>query len=143
MISVPAEIEPRTDKSCSGSVSLPINEAFLPHTTVTMFSPPFHAAEGRTVSINLTAEMADPQSNPALGTVGVSVHQCCDLLDEVQMAQMIGHIGPPGAPEVITRAVTLRDECTLTTHEGSDCVYYLRLRISSSTEQVRLSYSVS
>ena len=140
---MPVAIDPRTDKSCSNPVALPISEAFRAHTTVVMFSPPFHAAIGRNITIKVEAEMADPLSNPALGSVGVSVHQCCVVLDEVHTAQVIGGIGPAGSPESTQTMVTLRDACTLTTHHDSDCVYYLRLRISSSTEPVRLSYTVS
>ncbi|MER7001313.1 hypothetical protein [Streptomyces sp. NPDC000410] len=93
---MPAEIDPRTQKSCSNPVALPIGEAFRAHTTVVMFSPPFHAAIGRTITITVEAQMADPASNPALGTVGVSVHQCCDVLDELHTGQVIGQIGPAG-----------------------------------------------
>jgi hypothetical protein len=108
-----------------------------------MFSPPFHAAIGRTITITVDAEMADPASNPALGTVGVSVHQCCDVLDELHTGQVIGHIGPAGSPERTQTMVTLRDECVLTTHHDGECVYYLRLRISSSSGAVRLSYTAA
>ncbi|MFJ9448549.1 hypothetical protein ACIRRH_43155 [Kitasatospora sp. NPDC101235] len=134
---------PRTDKTCNGAVALPISESFRESTTVVMFSPPFHAAIGRTISIQLTAEMFDPSANPALGTVGVNVNQCCDVLDSKVSDQVVGAIGPNGSPQTTTTSVTLTDECTLSTHVNGDCVYYLRLKIASSLEQVLLSYSIS
>jgi hypothetical protein len=140
---MPAEIEPRTEKSCSNPVALPIGETFRPHNTIVMYSPAFHAAIGRTITVKVGAEMSETSSNPANGTVGVSLHQCCDVLDELHTAQVVGHIGPTGSPEFTQTMATLRDECTLTTHHDGDCVYYLRLKIASSSDPVRLSYTVS
>ncbi|MFI0511617.1 hypothetical protein ACH3Y9_14550 [Streptomyces sp. WSLK1-5] len=137
-------IPPRTVKSCSNPVALPISEGFTKSQTVVMFSPPFHAPKERSVAITVTAEMSDPSSNPALGTVGVSVHQCCDVIDSAISAQTVGHIGPTGSPESTEVTVQLKDDCSLTTHfDGTDeCIYYLRLKIASSTESVILSYTV-
>lgn len=136
------EVNPRTEKSCSNPVSLPVAESFRPSTTVVMYSPPFHAPKGRAIRVSVVAEMEDPNANPTLGTVGVSVHQCCDIVDEQLTQQSIGPIGPYGSPETTQQNVTLGDQCTLTTHFGTECVYYLRLKIASGSWAVRLSYSV-
>ncbi|SDS70343.1 hypothetical protein SAMN05216371_0445 [Streptomyces sp. TLI_053] len=141
------ELDLRTDKSCSGSRSLPINESFTASTTATLFSPAFRASAGTTINIQLVAELDDPNGIPGNGSVGVSVHQCCDVSDsQITAQQTVGRIGPAGSPEVTPLTVTLRDACTLSTHpDGDDTqfVYYLRLRISDSFDRVKLSYSIN
>lgn len=57
---------PRTDKTCSSPVSVPLSEGFVPQTTITMFSLPFHAPEGTTVNVDLEASLNDPNGNPDL-----------------------------------------------------------------------------
>ncbi|MFJ8433910.1 hypothetical protein ACIQ9P_21680 [Kitasatospora sp. NPDC094019] len=141
------ELDLRTDKSCSGSRSLPINESFTASTTVTMFSPPFSAPAGTVINVQLVAELDDPNGIPGNGSVGVSVHQCCDVSDsQITSQQTVGRIGPAGSPEVTPLTVTLRDACTLSTHpdgDDSQFVHYLRLRISDSFDRVKLSYSIN
>ncbi|MGK5628964.1 hypothetical protein [Streptomyces sp. URMC 123] len=142
-VAAPADTAPRTTKSCSNPVGLPLSETFTPSTTVTMYSLPFHAAAGRTITIDVAAELDDPSANPSLGTIGVEVHQCCAVRDSEIMPQVVGPIGPAGRPAHTRRTVTLSDRCTIPTRFGEEFVYYLRLRISDSADAVRLSYSVS
>ncbi|KJY29469.1 hypothetical protein [Streptomyces sp. NRRL S-495] len=141
------ELDLRTDKSCSGSRSLPISESFTASTTVTMFSPAFRASAGTTINVQLLAELDDPNGIPGNGSVGVTVHQCCDVVDsQITPQQTIGRVGPAGSPEATSLSVTLVDACTLSTHpDGNDSqfVYYLRLRISDSSDRVKLSYSIT
>jgi hypothetical protein len=135
---------PRTDKTCDHSRTLPINEDFTQSTTVTMYSPPFHVPEGTTISIDLAAQLADPSGNPALATVGVDVVQCCKVSDSrITDQQTIGRVGPAGSPEHKGLNLTLPNKCSLPSTEGSDLIYYLRLRIASSSYDVLLSYSVA
>ncbi|WP_328952680.1 hypothetical protein [Kitasatospora purpeofusca] len=141
------EIAPRMDKSCSGARFLPISESFTASTTVTMFSPAFRASAGTVINVQLLAELDDPNGIPANGSVGVTVHQCCDVLDsQISAQQTIGGIGPSGSPEATSLTQTLIDDCNLSTHpDGDDTqfVYYLRLRISDSFDRVKLSYSIT
>ncbi|MDY0813135.1 hypothetical protein [Kitasatospora purpeofusca] len=141
------EIAPRTDKSCGGSRTLPISESFTASTTVTMFSPAFRASAGTVINVQLLAELDDPNGIPGNGSVGVTVHQCCDVVDsQISQQQTIGRIGPPGSPEATSLSVALFDACNLSTHpdgDDSQFVYYLRLRISDSFDRVKLSYSIT
>ena len=132
----------RTDSVCSGASALPIGETFVPNTTATLYSLPFHAAAGTRITVGLDAEL-ETSGNPALASVGVDVKQCCDLVNsDVTTDQTIGGVGDTGHPAHTPLSVTLPDNCTLSTHVGTDCVYYLRLRIASTLQAVRLSYTV-
>jgi hypothetical protein len=132
----------RQDSSCDNPGALPITETFPAHTTATIYSPPFHAAAGGTINIDLAAEL-DQVGKPELGTVGVQVFQCCSVSDSEIKEQVIGSIGMPGQPVHTKVSVKLSDQCTLSTKSGNDFVYYLRLRIASQLQAVKLSYSVS
>jgi hypothetical protein len=131
----------RTDKTCSDPTTLPISESFQPSATATLYSRPFHAAAGTTINIDLAAEL-DSAGRLGLGTVGVELYQCCDIRDSKLTDQKIGGIGAPGSPAHTSLSVKLSDQCALPSKSGSDLIYYLRLRIASSSEDVRLSYSV-
>ncbi|MBT2382980.1 hypothetical protein [Streptomyces sp. ISL-11] len=136
-------VDPRTAKTCSNPVALPVGEAFRPFSTVTMYSLPFHAPAGRAVDVDLAAELDDPTGNPALGSVGVRVFQCCSVLDsEITDAQKNGSIGAAGHPAATRLSLTLSNKCTIPTKFGEEFVYYLQLRISFGSGSVHLSYSV-
>ncbi|MFJ8010993.1 hypothetical protein [Streptomyces sp. NPDC096339] len=139
-------IDVRTNQSCSDPVSLPIAEAFKASFGVVLFSVPFHALVGTVIGVSLRAEMDGPADSPALATVGLDVHQCCAVSDErITPIQTTGHPGPAGSPALIQPKdpILLVDKCTISTHFGSEeCVYYLRLKISSSSAKVLLSYQV-
>jgi hypothetical protein len=108
-----------------------------------MYSKTFHASALRTITIRLQAELDDPAAVPSLsGTVGVGLFQCCRVTDSEIIPQVIGRIGKAGSPEETVSLATLQDKCTLSIEVGADFVYYLRLRISSGTNAVHLSYSV-
>ncbi|MFI1968302.1 hypothetical protein [Streptomyces cinnamoneus] len=141
--SAAADIPPRTTKSCGGPVPLPLSESFSPSTTVTMYSLPFHAAENHTVTVDVAAELDDPSGNPSLGTIGVGMFQCCDVSDSEVRAQQVGNIGAAGSPVHTHITQQLPNKCSLPTKVGTDFVYYLRLRIASSSQSVHLSYSVT
>ncbi|MGK4580249.1 hypothetical protein [Kitasatospora sp. HPMI-4] len=139
------EIDPRTSKSCSDPLSLDpsgIQESFKASATVVMFSPAFHAAIGRSITVAVDAQLHDP-GNPALATVGFTVRQCCDISDSDITNQVVGPVGDSGSPMHTESSVTLSDQCTLATHFGSDCIYYIRFKIASSAQAVNLSYSVT
>jgi hypothetical protein len=137
---MPSEL--RTVKSCQSPVGLPFSETFHASTTVVVFSRPFHAPVGQIISITIQAERDDVEDVAPLGTVGVSVRQCCDVSDSDHTPQVIGAVGAAGSPASTQTSVTLRNACTFATHHGDDNVYYLRLKIASQLQAVRLSYSV-
>lgn len=137
------DVPPRTDKSCGNPVGLPVSETFTPQRTITMYSPAFHSPDTRTLNVDLAGELDDPSGNPALGSVGVQVFQCCDVRDSEIMPQVIGSIGPAGSPAHKSASTSLANKCTIPTKFNNEYVYYLRLRVADSTDAVRLSYSAA
>jgi hypothetical protein len=137
-----AGVDLRTDSSCDNPRALPIGETFVPNTTATLYSLPFHAPTGTTINIGLDAEL-ETSGTPSLATVGVDVFQCCSLSDtRITTSQTIGTVGQAGHPAHTPLSVNLRDACVMSSNFGSEFIYYLRLRIASTLQAVRISYSV-
>jgi hypothetical protein len=106
-----------------------------------VYSQPFHAPAGKSLHVDVSAQF---QTSGTPATFGVDVWQCCGVSDsKITNTQEIGDIGRAGAPSHIVVDVPLSDECTISTHEGTDLVYYLRIYNASQGDQVIISYTVS
>lgn len=136
--------EPRRSPSCSGANALPISETLPPFVRGAVFSLPFHAPAGRTISVDVAAEYLSGPSGSFRDTFGVDVMQCCVVSDSrVTPTQTVSTIGNPGHPTHVRMTVALTDECTWSSRHGDDFIYYLRIFSASQTDQVSISYTVS
>jgi hypothetical protein len=133
---------PRTEKTCSNPISLPFSDAFAPSRTVTAFSLPFHVPEGTTITIELAANL-DAHGDPDLASVGIGVRQCCDVSDsDITDRDTIGKVGGPDGGPITFLTLPLPNKCVLASKFGDDFIYYVRIRIFSSNQNVGVAYAV-
>ncbi len=140
----PIPITDRTGKTCENPVGLsnPLSESFEPTSAATFYSLPFHAPIGKSINIDLTAELSVP-GNPEMSSIGFYVFQCCNWSDsKVSEEQEIGGVGARGNPAHMKRTVTLPEKCDKPTKSGNDNVYYLIMKITTR-DTLYFSYSIT